>query len=164
MLQLKQYHAEQSEMLPLIQGFWLSHSDEVQTDAEALADLTQWSSEGNALYFIVAFDEVVGFLHLGSRGGAIDWLEHLYVKPEHRNKGFGSKAIACAEEIVREYSESLYIEAAARNEQAIRLYRSLGYNCLNSISIRKDFHPERFKGVRTESLYNEPFEIRKIKQ
>lgn len=164
MLQLKQYHAEQTEMLPLIQGFWLSHSDEVQTDAEALADLTQWSSEGNALYFIVAFDEVVGFLHLGSRGGAIDWLEHLYVKPEHRNKGFGSKAIACAEEIVREYSESLYIEAAARNEQAIRLYRSLGYNCLNSISIRKDFHPERFKGVRTESLYNEPFEIRKIKQ
>lgn len=164
MLQLKKYHSEQTEMLPLIQGFWLSHSDEVQTDAEALADLTQWSSEGNALYFIVAFDEVVGFLHLGSRGGAIDWLEHLYVKPEHRNKGFGSKAIACAEEIVREYSESLYIEAAARNEQAIRLYRSLGYDCLNSISIRKDFHPERFKGVRTESLYNEPFEIRKMKQ
>ena len=164
MLQLKKYHSEQTEMLPLIQGFWLSHSDEVQTDDEALADLTQWSSEGNALYFIVAFDEVVGFLHLGSRGGAIDWLEHLYVKPEHRNKGFGSKAIVCAEEIVREYSESLYIEAAARNEQAIRLYRSLGYNCLNSISIRKDFHPERFKGVRTESLYNEPFEIRKIKQ
>ncbi len=164
MLQLKKYHSEQTEMLPLIQGFWLSHSDEVQTDDEALADLTQWSSEGNALYFIVAFDEVVGFLHLGSRGGAIDWLEHLYVKPEHRNKGFGSKAIACAEEIVREYSESLYIEAAARNEQAIRLYRSLGYNCLNSISIRKDFHPERFKSVRTESLYNEPFEIRKMKQ
>lgn len=164
MLQLKKYHSEQTEMLPLIQGFWLSHSDEVQTDDEALADLTQWSSEGNALYFIVAFDEVVGFLHLGSRGGAIDWLEHLYVKPEHRNKGFGSKAIVCAEEIVREYSESLYIEAAARNEQAIRLYRSLGYNCLNSISIRKDFHPERFKSVRTESLYNEPFEIRKMKQ
>lgn len=164
MLQLKKYHSEQTEMLPLIQGFWLSHSDEVQTDAEALADLTQWSSEGNALYFIVAFDEVVGFLHLGSRGGAIDWLEHLYVKPAHRNKGFGSKAIACAEEIVREYSESLYIEAAARNEQAIRLYRSLGYDCLNSISIRKDFHPERFKSVRTESLYNEPFEIRKMKQ
>lgn len=164
MLQLKKYHSEQTEMLPLIQGFWLSHSDEVQTDDEALADLTQWSSESNALYFIVAFDEVVGFLHLGSRGGAIDWLEHLYVKPEHRNKGFGSKAIACAEEIVREYSESLYIEAAARNEQAIRLYRSLGYNCLNSISIRKDFHPERFKSVRTESLYNEPFEIRKMKQ
>ena len=164
MLQLKKYHSEQTEMLPLIQGFWLSHSDEVQTDAEALADLTQWSSEGNALYFIVAFDEVVGFLHLGSRGGAIDWLEHLYVKPEHRNKGFGSKAIVCAEEIVREYSESLYIEAAARNEQAIRLYRSLGYNCLNSISIRKDFHPERFKSVRTESLCNEPFEIRKMKQ
>lgn len=164
MLQLKKYHSEQTEMLPLIQGFWLSHSDEVQTDSEALADLTQWSSEGNALYFIVAFDEVVGFLHLGSRGAAIDWLEHLYVKPAHRNKGFGSKAIACAEEIVREYSESLYIEAAARNEQAIRLYRSLGYDCLNSISIRKDFHPERFKSVRTESLYNEPFEIRKIKQ
>ena len=111
----------------------------------------------------MAFDEVVGFLHLGSRGGAIDWLEHLYVKPEHRNKGFGSKAIACAEEIVREYSESLYIEAAARNEQAIRLYRSLGYNCLNSISIRKDFHPENFNLVRVAQLYDKSFEIRKVK-
>lgn len=163
MLELKNYCTEETEMLPLIQGFWLSHSNEVQTDAEALADLKLWSSEGNALYFIMAFGEIVGFVHLGSRGGAIDWLEHVYIKPEHRNKGFGSKAIMCAEEIVRQYSESLYIEAAARNEQAIRLYRRLGYDCLNTISVRKDFQSEHFTTLRTEHLYDASFAIRKVK-
>ena len=64
MLKLKNYCTEETEMLPLIQGFWLSHSNEVQTDAEALADLKLWSSEGNALYFIMAFGEIVGFVHL----------------------------------------------------------------------------------------------------
>ena len=36
-------------------------------------------------------------------------------------------------------SEAESIEAAARNEAAIRLYRKLGYNCLNTITLRKDF-------------------------
>ena len=69
----------------------------------------------------------------------------------------------CAEEIVRQYSESLYIEAAARNEQAIRLYRRLGYDCLNTISVRKDFQLEHFTTVRTEHLYDTSFDIRKVK-
>ncbi len=30
-------------------------------------------------------------------------------------------------------------EAAARNARAIRLYRRLGYGCLNTITLRKDF-------------------------
>ena len=49
MLELKNYCTEETEMLPLIQGFWLSHSNEMQTDAEALADLKLWSGDGNAL-------------------------------------------------------------------------------------------------------------------
>lgn len=36
-------------------------------------------------------------------------------------------------------SEAEAIEAAARNEAAIRLYRKMGYNYLNTITLRKDF-------------------------
>lgn len=65
--------------------------------------------------------------------------------------------------IMRQYSVSLYIEAAARNEAAIRLYRKLGYNCLNTVTIRKDFPGYEYDVVRNEKICDMDFEIRKDK-
>lgn len=56
------------------------------------------------------------------------------------------------------------MEAAARNEAAIRLYRRLGYDCLNSVTLRKDFPGYDYDVVRTEQVYGERFEIRKDKE
>ena len=100
---------------------------------------------------------------VGSRGGKIDWLEDLFIVPEQQGKGFGSEAIRLLEEIVKKYSVSLYIEAAARNEAAIRLYRKLGYDCLNTITIRKDFPGYEYDVVRKEKIHELEFEIRKDK-
>ena len=100
---------------------------------------------------------------VGSRGGKIDWLEDLFIVPEQQGKGFGSEAIRLLEEIVKKYSVSLYIEAAARNEAAIRLYRKLGYDCLNTITIRKDFPGYEYDVVRKEKIHGMEFEIRKDK-
>ena len=80
-----------------------------------------------------------------------------------RETGFGSEAIHQLEEIVKQYSASLYIEAAARNEAAIRLYRKLGYDCLNTITIRKDFPGYEYDVVRKEKIHGLEFEIRKDK-
>lgn len=104
---------------------------------------------------------MVGFLHLGSRGGPIDWLEELFILPAWQNQGIGTEVIRQAEEMVRAYSDAVHIEAVARNEGAIRLYRRLGYDCLNSITIRKDLRDTGFRCVRQEKLYDLPFEIRK---
>lgn len=60
-------------------------------------------------------------------------------------------------------SEAESIEAAARNEAAIRLYRKLGYNCLNTITLRKDFPGYEYDVVRNEKIYDMSFEIRKDK-
>ena len=78
-----------------------------------------------------------------------------------RHIGITAHKLYIAEEIVQSYSDFLHIEAVARNEGAIRLYRRLGYDCLNSIIIRKDFRDNGFKCARTETLYGLPFEIRK---
>lgn len=96
-------------------------------------------------------------------GDKIDWLEHLFVKPEYQNKGIGTQVIQLVEEIVKQYSISLYIEAASRNEKVIRLYRRLGYDCLNTISIRKDFNQDDLECVKHEKIYDLDFEIRKVK-
>ena len=76
----------------------------------------------------------------------------------------GAEAVRLAEAMVRQYSQSMYVEAAARNEAAIRLYRRLGYDCLNSVTLRKDFPGYDYDVVRTEQVYGERFEIRKDKE
>lgn len=101
----------------LIKRFWLEHNGETQTDAEARADLCAWTAEGHRFFFILPKDGAelnpVGFAHLGSRGAAADWLEDLFILPEFQGRGIGSEAIKLLESTVKQYSESMYIEAAA---------------------------------------------------
>ncbi|OUQ39380.1 GNAT family N-acetyltransferase [Faecalibacterium sp. An122] len=160
-IQLKPYQNETDTALSLIQAFWLRHSHVEQTAEEAARDLKAWTGDGHAFYLIQRQGQVVGFLHLGSRGGPIDWLEELFILPAWQNQGIGTEVIRQAEEMVRAYSDAVHIEAVARNEGAIRLYRRLGYDCLNSITIRKDLRDTGFRCVRQEKLYDLPFEIRK---
>lgn len=161
---LQRFAGETDAAISLIQGFWEEHNHYHQTSEEAEQDLRGWTGAGHRFYFIQLDGKSVGFLHLGSRGGQVDWLEDLYVAGPYQRMGIGSQAIRLAEEIVREYSESLYIEAAARNEGAIRLYRRMGYDCLNTITVRKDFHPENHEVIRQEKIYAQEFEIRKCKE
>ncbi len=153
----------EAEAVRLIQGFWLAHNRYHQAEEEAKADLRAWTGDGHKLYLIALGDETVGLLHLGSRGGETDWLEDLFVLPEYQGRGIGSQAVRLAESMVQRYSQSMYIEAAARNQRAIRLYRRLGYDCLNTITIRKDFPGYGYDVVREERVYGERFEIRKDK-
>ena len=155
--------SREKDAVRLIQGFWLAHNRYHQTEEEAKADLCAWTGAGHKLCFIALGDMTVGLLHLGSRGGKIDWLEDLFVLPEYQGRGIGSQAVRLAEAMVRQYSQSLYIEAAARNERAIRLYRRLGYDCLNTVTLRKDFPGYDYDVVREERVYGEPFQIRKDK-
>lgn len=155
--------SREAEAVRLIQRFWLAHNGCRQTQEEANADLLSWTAKGHKLYFILLGEATVGLLHLGSRGGEIDWLEDLFVLPEYQGRGIGSQAVRLAEAMVRQYSQSMYLEAAARNEGAIRLYRRLGYDCLNTVTLRKDFPGYAYDVTRTEQIYAQTFEIRKDK-
>ncbi len=164
MVRLVKYAGEEKAALPLIQAFWKEHNEYEQTAQEAREDLNAWTGAGNDFYFIEGDGSRVGFMHLGSRGAKTDWLEDLFVLPAYQRRGIGSKAVQLAEEIVREYSQSLYIEAAARNEGAIRLYKKLGYDCLNTITVRKDFPGYEYDVVRNEQVCGEVFQVRKSRK
>ena len=161
---LQLYHGEKQTAIKLIKGFWKAHNNEDQTDAEALKDLEAWTAEGHRFYFIRLAQEFVGFLHLGNRGGKPDWIEDVFVLPAYQNRGIGTSAIREAIQEIRSYSESVYIEAAARNKGAIRLYRKLGFDCLNTVTLRHDFQAPNFEVLRTETIYDREFEIRRKKQ
>ena len=157
------YQGQQDTAAALIRGFWKSHNDYIQSVEESMEDLRGWTQPGHRFYFICCHGEAVGFVHLGSRGAEPDWLEDLYVEPRWQNRGIGTRAIELVEEIVSTYSESLYIEAAARNERAIRLYRRIGYDCLNTITIRKDFSPEKHRVIRSEKIVGQDFQVREYR-
>ena len=161
-MELKQYAlTDEKIMINMIKDFWKDHNGEDEDDEEARADLIKWSKEtSDRLYLFKEDDEVLGFAHLGSRGASIDWLEHLYVKKDHRKKGVVSKAIELLEAIVKEYSISMYIEVAARNLEAMDLYHRLGYDTLNTITIRKDF-TGGYKEMTEEKIAEHRFSIKK---
>lgn len=163
-VQLIAYHNEVETATNLIIKFWQEHNHFTPNYEDAYSDLTEWTKAGHYLYFISLKSEYIGFVHLGSRGCEADWLEDIFVLPEFQGKGIGSRAIQLAEEIVKEYSESLYIEVAARNRKAIRLYQRVGYNCLNTITIRKDFHPEKCVTVSNERITEMDFEVKRYKE
>lgn len=162
MIELKEYVNEKESACELIAGFWKEHSQIDMDQEDIQSEFEEWILKGK-FYFIVFDGMKVGFVHLASRGNEIDWLEHIYVKSFYQKRGFGSEAIRLCEEIVKQYSDSLYIEAAARNQQAIHLYQKLGYNCLNTITIRKDFHQESFETIGHEKICHADFEVRKRK-
>lgn len=60
-------------------------------------------------------------------GGMVVWGEELYVRPEHRGKGFGSAVIA---RIFRDYggkAARFRLETEETNTGARRLYRRIGF-------------------------------------
>ena len=160
-IQLIEYSNEEEVLLHLIKQFWIAHNDYTQTVEESLEDLRAWTGFNHKVFLIEKSGVYIGFVHLGSRGGELDWIEDLFVLPEYQGNGYGSIAIRLTEDIVKKYSESIYLEVAARNLNALKLYHRQGYNCLNTITIRKDFEPENFNTIRNENLLCYPFEVRK---
>lgn len=148
----------------LIKYFWKEHNNIIQTDEDTESDFEEWTNKGNELYLVKYEDAYIGFAHLASRRASIDWLEDLYILKDYQNKGIGSQVIGKLEELVKTYSESFYIEVAARNLNAMKLYKNLGYNCLNTITIRKDFNEDDFEVIQMEKISGHEFDIKRYKK
>lgn len=162
MIQLTMYKNEKAELANLIKRFWMAHNDYTPTEEEAQEDCEAWTGGGHRTYFICKDDEVVGFMHLASRGCEIDWLEDLFILPEYQGRGYGAEALKLAEDIVKEYSDSLYMEVAARNDKALKLYYRQGYDILNTITIRKDFEPEKYRKIGQETVFGHMFQVKNM--
>ena len=160
MIELMRYSGEKELLSRLIKSFWKAHNGVAPTDEEALEDCVSWTGENHVVYFIRKEEVTIGFVHLAARGCEIDWLEDLFILPEYQGRGYGSEVIDLVEEIVSEYSDSLYMEVAARNDRALRLYCRKCYNILNTITVRKDFSPEKYRTIGHENIFGHDFEVK----
>lgn len=57
-----------------------------------------------------------------------------------------------------------YIGFATRNFDAVYFYRGLGYDALNTITIRTDFHLEQLEQISKEYVLKQDFVVRRIKR
>jgi len=136
-------------MLADIAAFWTTHCLTVTPD-QAAEDLKAWTGKQHELFVILSDGAPAGFLHMGSRGGACDWLEDVFVREELRGQGIGGQAIELAWERLRAQGlETMYLEVVPANEGAIRLYHRLGFTNLNTLTLNRSVKEKRQLGTET---------------
>ncbi len=139
--------------------FSISENEQADVTEERLSlaeeNLQDWLNEKETrLFFIKENGLEVGVLILKSHGGSVVWIENLYVKKEMRNQGIASRAIALAEKYAVDVMKApaICMDVIPQNEAAIKLYRSLGYDTIAMITLRKSLseakrdHPISFLG------------------
>ena len=95
---------------------------------------------------VAADGEAVGFSYYNygsgySCGGMYLQLNSIYVKPEHQNKGYGSKVIKYIEADAREKGIKLFISGRhIENEASRKLFAKMGFDqTLQHVTISKTF-------------------------
>jgi GNAT superfamily N-acetyltransferase len=89
--------------------------------------------EDGGMWFIVIDGETAGYIVLTACfslefGGAFGLLDELYFEEPWRGRGWGTRAIAFAEDWCRARGmAALRLEVARNNEPALRLYRRAGF-------------------------------------
>ena len=85
-------------------------------------------------------DDCLGFMYYMPKGvfGSYPYLHIVAVKEEYRNLGIGKQLIKYFEENSSDYSSTKYfLTVDDFNQQARKLYESLGYQCVGKL---KDFY------------------------
>ena len=98
----------------------------------ALADLVDDPSQGT-VWLICDGNAAVGYLAL-TYGYSLEFhgrdafIDELYVRPTHRGRGWGTRAMGHAETIARSANvRALHLEVGRGNTGAQALYRKIGY-------------------------------------
>lgn len=110
------------------------------------------TSQKTAVLSVLSISEAAAQTLTGSR---------IFLSAGIQGHGYGSEALSLIENIVKEYSESIYLEVAARNLRALKLYHKNGYTCLNTVTVRKDFEPDNFEVIEKNNIAGFDFEIKR---
>jgi len=143
----ERFYSETIYAIAQFYGFHRQLSEEnVVITAESLEmakeNIELWTGTDHELKVILFNNAFAGFVHIGYRGSNVAWIEDIYVDDKFRNKGIGTRAINLAEEIIKSKHgyTAICMDVVPRNINALNLYRSLGYDTLSMITVRKELY------------------------
>lgn len=125
----------------------LQHADEAHECAQLMANSEPWitlrrtyddslkimSDPAREVYLAVIKDEIVGFIILQMCGVFIGYVQSVYVMPEWRNKGIGSRLLKFAEDRIFSETPNVFVCVSSFNKKAQELYKRLGYEIIGEL-------------------------------
>jgi len=147
-------------LIPLYRAFFTLHrqflgNTEPLTDAEA-SEIAQEALQEPQSWLIVAEEvetgQVVGFARWEERDGAFFGRE-LFVRPERRNQGIGTRLQEEVEQRVREAgADAFFISVLPHNRRMLAFAHQRGYDTLNTVELRKELTGARPRRSRVTLL------------
>lgn len=125
-------------VIPMVKEFYSSdavdHAVEGAILEQTFRDACDDSQAALWGYLMEDQGETVGFFYLTSfyaceMGGMCLMIEEIFIKNQHRGKGYGKKAFEWIHETYPQYKR-FRLEVTDSNEGAIKLYEALGYRRL----------------------------------
>lgn len=134
--ELKQIELDDlKELQNMLKDFWTSQLVEA-SNADILEDIRRLLNPKCFSYLIMCDGSIAGFIYVNEKYGYNNNIEYLYVKKDFRGKGLGSFAL---DEIKRILFENNYdrvqIEVNPSNKEALKLYHSLGFDNIDTITL-----------------------------
>ena len=139
------------EIAPLIAGFRVvlrSLKGEVsEPDIDSgREEFLEFLRAGYPVFAAVEEGSAIGYVVCRIEAPCL-WVEHLYVRDEHRRRGVASMLFEKAEELAAEMGEdTVFNFVHPNNERIIGFLRSKGYTVLNMIELRKPYRGEKPEG------------------
>ena len=134
--ELKQIELDDlKELQNMLKDFWTSQLVEA-SNADILEDIRRLLNPKCFSYLIMCDGSIAGFIYVNEKYGYNNNIEYLYVKKDFRGKGLGYFAL---DEIKRILFENNYdrvqIEVNPSNREALKLYHSLGFDNIDTITL-----------------------------
>jgi GNAT superfamily N-acetyltransferase len=80
-----------------------------------------------------------GWRGYGGADGTVAELKRMYTMPEARGRGVARRMLAALEDSARSYGRTrMILETGVRNPEAIKLYQSTGYECIEHFGHYRD--------------------------